>query len=309
MKPVIDFEHVLSELSINRKDPCEVIRELISNSYDAKAQNIYYFPILERKGFIFIDDGLGLDTKNEIKGITPYSAFFSIGKSTKTPGAGIGYKCQGSKLCFACSKFVVISKTTSDTNWYYKELDNPQSNLTIDTDISPLETQNPWNILENIFRNSDNITEPILKSIKNNILNKLKQGTIIIVLEFKTPDFSKYFESPSLQGKNSKERNYLYNYIRFYSKHGDIRILKTEQDFPADKIKAFKSIHGVNSNLSLYMWIGGSLEKIPAGFPYIENGDKEKPHSPANVSRLTDGPSIQGMQSILLLVINIIRSY
>lgn len=35
--PTISYTHILSELSVNRKDPCEVIRELISNSYDAKA--------------------------------------------------------------------------------------------------------------------------------------------------------------------------------------------------------------------------------------------------------------------------------
>jgi hypothetical protein len=29
----INYKHTLSELSVNRKDPCEVIRELISNSY------------------------------------------------------------------------------------------------------------------------------------------------------------------------------------------------------------------------------------------------------------------------------------
>lgn len=44
--PDISYTHVLSELSVNRKDPCEVIRELISNSYDAQASIIEIYPLL-----------------------------------------------------------------------------------------------------------------------------------------------------------------------------------------------------------------------------------------------------------------------
>jgi hypothetical protein len=98
INPQIEFRHVLNELSVNRHDPCEVLRELISNSYDAKAKNILYVPLKDQRGFAFFDDGTGLDTNKQIHGITPWAAFFSIGKSTKQQGDGIGYKCQGSKL-------------------------------------------------------------------------------------------------------------------------------------------------------------------------------------------------------------------
>lgn len=54
MRPQIEFKHVLGELSVNRNDPCEVLRELISNSYDAGAKNIIYSPIKDRSGFIFL---------------------------------------------------------------------------------------------------------------------------------------------------------------------------------------------------------------------------------------------------------------
>jgi len=74
--PEIDYKHVLSELSVNRKDPCEVIRELISNSYDADASKIKIFPLLKEKGFIYFDNGTGLSETTEINGITPYKAFF-----------------------------------------------------------------------------------------------------------------------------------------------------------------------------------------------------------------------------------------
>ncbi|MDE5085948.1 MAG: hypothetical protein O4805_01820, partial [Trichodesmium sp. St16_bin2-tuft] len=53
--PIISYNHILSELSVNRQDPCEVIRELISNSYDANASQIQIYPLLQEKGFIFFD--------------------------------------------------------------------------------------------------------------------------------------------------------------------------------------------------------------------------------------------------------------
>ena len=111
--PIISYNHILSELSVNSQDPCEVIRELISNSYDAEASQIQIYPITteREKGFIFFDDGIGLNETEETNGITPYRAFFSIGKSTKVQGDYIGYKCQVSKLCFASKK-----------NYYYYEM-------------------------------------------------------------------------------------------------------------------------------------------------------------------------------------------
>ena len=86
--PIISYNHILSELSVNSQDPCEVIRELISNSYDAEASQIQIYPITteREKGFIFFDDGIGLNETEETNGITPYRAFFSIGKSTKVQG-------------------------------------------------------------------------------------------------------------------------------------------------------------------------------------------------------------------------------
>ncbi len=109
MTPQIEFKHVLGELSVNRNDPCEVLRELISNSYDANASHIVYMPLKDRHGLVFLDDGTGLNHQTSINGITPWEAFFSIGKSTKKQGDSIGYKCQGSKLCFACARILVAS--------------------------------------------------------------------------------------------------------------------------------------------------------------------------------------------------------
>ncbi len=149
--PIISYSHILSELSVNREDPCEVIRELISNSYDAKASQIQIYPLLQEKGFIFFDDGIGLSETEEINGITPYIAFFSIGKSTKIPGESIGYKCQGSKLCFASKKITIITKCSDEPSWRYISIDNPKKNIYDKFDISSQFDEQPWNIVTELF--------------------------------------------------------------------------------------------------------------------------------------------------------------
>ncbi|NEQ71765.1 MAG: hypothetical protein F6K23_00905 [Okeania sp. SIO2C9] len=165
--PVISYNHILSEPSINRKDPCEVIRELISNSYDANASNIQIYPLLQEKGFIYFDNGISLSETEEINGITPYVAFFSIGKSTKIQGESIGYKCQGSKLCFASKKITVITKCSDEPWWRYISIDNPQKNINESFNIYSQFDDQPWNILTELF--------PTAKSQTKNILKKLNQ--------------------------------------------------------------------------------------------------------------------------------------
>jgi hypothetical protein len=149
--PEIDYKHVLSELSVNRKDPCEVIRELISNSYDAQASRIEIYPLLQYQGFIFFDNGIGLSETEEVNGITPYRAFFSIGKSTKIQGDFIGYKCQGSKLCFASKKFTLITRCSNEDNWRSISIDNPKNNLSPQYNIQSNIDNNPWETIQNLF--------------------------------------------------------------------------------------------------------------------------------------------------------------
>lgn len=193
--PVISYNHILSELSVNRKDPCEVIRELISNSYDANASQIKIYPLLQEKGFIFFDNGIGLSETEEINGITPYVDFFSIGKSTKIQGESIGYKCQGSKLCFASKKITIITKCSDELWWRYISIDNPQKNINELFDISSQFEHQPWDSLSELF--------PTAKAQTKNILNKLNQdffttqfnyqGTMIIVEGLDVQDLSSFY--------------------------------------------------------------------------------------------------------------------
>jgi hypothetical protein len=177
--PEISYTHILSELSVNRKDPCEVIRELISNSYDAKASRIEIYPLLQSQyeGFIYFDNGTGLSEKEEINGITPYKAFFSIGKSTKIRGQFIGYKCQGSKLCFASNKITLITRCEDDKNWRSISIDNPKLNLNQEYNIESKEDLSPWETVKNLFTHADIHTTNILEKLKEDFFksNFLKE--------------------------------------------------------------------------------------------------------------------------------------
>ena len=77
-RPQQSFQHTLKEIAVNRQDPCELVRELISNAYDAKATEIMVVPYLQKKGLIFFDNGVGLSESEADKknGIVPDRILF-----------------------------------------------------------------------------------------------------------------------------------------------------------------------------------------------------------------------------------------
>lgn len=282
MKPQIDFKHVLGELSVNRNDPCEVIRELISNSYDAGAKNIRYASINAIRSFVFWDDGKGLDRSEKTNGITPYEAFFSIGKSTKTKGDAIGYKCQGSKLCFASSRVIIISKTSQEKNWHTKVIENPRQTLNPSTDISPEESAMPWNELASFLGNPNNEVNQILKEFGENFFHEnFAHGLLIAVQGLEIENFAKHLVvSPPVLD------NYLTNYIRFYTKHGDTRVISEDQGFKSTQVKQVTA--GVNS-AHLELFDGEKFVPIQFGFPHLHTTSEIDIKSPLEVARLRDG--------------------
>ncbi len=166
--PQQSFEHTLREISVNREDPCEVVRELISNSYDAGAKNIYVVPLYQKKGILYFDDGCGLslDESNAVKGVLPYVAFFSIGKGTKTQGEQIGYKCQGTKLCFASRRFSLITRCRGERDWRWLSIRDPKKVLNEQFPIDPTPTDAPWEILQSeILGTPDNLTQDVLDTL------------------------------------------------------------------------------------------------------------------------------------------------
>ncbi|GAB3443371.1 hypothetical protein NX773_22085 [Massilia solisilvae] len=284
MKPQIEFRHVLGELSVNRNDPCEILRELISNSYDAGAKNLFYAPLVTESGLIFADDGTGLSSSKKTNGITPWEAFFSIGKSTKKKGSSIGYKCQGSKLCFACSRILVATKINPKKDeWYYKVIDNPRANL--DTSFSILPEAKPnklTEIIDKFFPSLSNESDLAIKGLYDYIQKSaLVTGTVVLIDTLDTENFGKYFAL-----KKRPEESYVYNYIRFFSRHGDVRRLDKAHGFTQNQITQVSSKIG---EASLTCFANKKAFQIPHGFPYLEKSNEVDVKTPAQVSRLRDG--------------------
>lgn len=286
MKPQIDFKHVLGELSVNRNDPCEIVRELISNAYDAGAKNIRYAAINSLKAFIFWDDGIGLSRTNKSNNnITPYEAFFSIGKSTKIQGSSIGYKCQGSKLCFASNRVLVISKTEDDEFWFFKIIENPRHNLQQETDITPLNSKRPWDDISNFIGSGNLETSKVLETFnKDFFTDKFKHGFLIIVqgLDVESNDFTNYLVAPE-----NVLNSYIANYIRFYTKHGDTRAITLEQGFSNTHITQIVSKD--HTACDFYLFNGIDYKKIDFGFPYLKFNHNPDIKPPSKVAALRHG--------------------
>jgi len=260
-----------------------VLRELISNSYDASAKQIDYVPIKDQRGFGFLDDGDGLDSTNPVKGITPWAAFFSIGRSTKNKGDGIGYKCQGSKLCFACSRILVATTSGSPKGeWKYKLIDNPRSNLDVTFDITPQTTTDLPKLLDGFFTTPSSDTSSAMSHLKSRTAALPRSGTLILIDNLDTEDFGKYFAITL-----KPDECYAYNYIRFYTRHGDVRWISSDQGFLPSQRKQITQ--GIAPG-TLNCYAVKKVTTIPFGYPYLTVGKPDPSiKTPALVSRLRDG--------------------
>jgi hypothetical protein len=294
LKPEVSFTHTLAEIAVNRADPCELARELISNSYDAGASNIRVYALAERHGLLFFDDGTGLsrDEEDRKNGILPYVAFFSIGKGTKTHGDGIGYKCQGSKLCFASQRFTLITRVENDTTWWCKTIDNPKINLTDRYELDPDPVDEPWEFLKHkVLNGAGARTRQILDSLDEKFFReKFQHGTMLVIEEFETDDYDQYFST------NTPNNNYLYQYIRLHTAHGDCRSIRKSQGFrQADILAVSRTVQqSSKAKTHLYLWVAesggvGRLEEVPAGWMYLDTEGDSFDASPAEVTQLRSG--------------------
>lgn len=283
LTPQVDFAHVLKEISINSNDPCEVIRELISNAYDAQAKNIWYASLKDANGFIFCDDGEGL-SKEDQNGISAYESFFSIGKSTKLKGGdSIGYKCQGAKLCFASGSVTVITKTQEEEKWRVISIDDPRSKLNLHMDITPNESTEPWTVLSKRFSTSSQDTADALKWFSAKFFKEhFTSGTLILVQNLDVENYANYFT------RNEKDSSYLINYIKFCTRHGSVRGITAEHGFPVQGMTRF----GPEKYFAtLYVKIGKTWETVDPGYPYLKKPQKghETTTNPLELARLSDG--------------------
>jgi hypothetical protein len=286
MHPTVSFQHTMREIAVNRENPCELVRELISNSYDAKARNIWLVPLPQFEGLAFWDDGHGL-TDTQEDGSSGYVSFFSIGDGTKLFGSQIGYKCQGSKLALAAGSLTVITRCTGEASWRWTRLENPKDTLSSSTDITPHQTTKPWlDVIQKHYKaRADDRTNRAMKAFDQAFFeHSFQQGTMIIVDHIEGADYEKLFIVP--EGLDASE-GYLYQYLRFYTAHGDVRLIDKSQGFSASDVKAVRPVCTVEIKVTL--WDSGTPTTVPRGWDYLpckRDHDDVKPQSPKSVQAL-----------------------
>lgn len=253
------------------------------------------YPLLQRRGLLFFDDGIGLSDseRDKVNDIEPYRAFFSIGKGTKTKGEQIGYKCQGSKLCFASQRFSVITRCAGEPTWRWKTIDNPKTTLDLDYDLAPSHTGTPWLVLrDQILIDADERTKAIVDTLGEDFFqSRFARGTMIVIEGFEVDNYGDHFSV------DEPEVNYLYNYIRLFTAHGDVRRISTkDHGFRASDVKAVRSVLQPDQNCELHLWTvdkkgHGSLREVPSGWPYLppQEKDEEPPEPPQVVKELRKG--------------------
>lgn len=118
--PKVNEVNEFLEIASDFEDPLELIRESLSNSYDAEASKV---SITIRTGpngsdIIIEDDGHGMDERD-------LESFFDLGNSNKTNS--IGYKGHGTKIFYKSDRIEVT--TVTDGTSYRAEMVKPWEKL------------------------------------------------------------------------------------------------------------------------------------------------------------------------------------
>jgi hypothetical protein len=134
--PKVDEVQEFIEIANDFANPLELVREAISNSYDARANAIRInFDVEKERGegvlvITLEDDGKGMD-KNTIR------AFFDLGNSTRREDAGaIGEKGHGTKVYFNSAEVMV--DTVSDGHRLIAVMRDPYRKL-FDREVPTVE--------------------------------------------------------------------------------------------------------------------------------------------------------------------------
>lgn len=124
--PRVSASREFIEISNDFANPLEIVREAISNSFDADAKKIKIsFEVIKLDGeevlqIVFSDDGTGMNME-ELK------SFFDLGNSTKHNQNNIGEKGHGTKVYFNSSYIEVA--TVKDNKKLVAKMETPKKHL------------------------------------------------------------------------------------------------------------------------------------------------------------------------------------
>ncbi|WP_132056680.1 ATP-binding protein [Halorussus amylolyticus] len=119
-QPKVNEVNEFLEIASDFEDPLEVIRESLSNAYDANASHVE-FTIRERphgSDIVIEDDGGGMSRQD-------LESFFDLGNSRKEDA--IGYKGHGTKIFYKSDEIVV--NTSRDGTTLHAEMKDPWRKL------------------------------------------------------------------------------------------------------------------------------------------------------------------------------------
>jgi Signal transduction histidine kinase, nitrate/nitrite-specific len=166
--PKVKEVSIFKEIAHNIINPLEIIREAISNSFDAEALNIYIDICRNNNGdFLIIikDDGKGMD-------IDAIHKFFNLGDSNKN-NLGIGEKGLGTKTYYKSDLISVITKIKNKK-------------------VYKAEMANPW----------QKLNEGIIPQYTIEVFNEkfeFKSGTMVIMKNYKIDNPEKYFNCETIK--------------------------------------------------------------------------------------------------------------
>ena len=163
-------------------------------------------------------------------------------------------------------------------------VDNPRQNLDTTFDITPVSETEVSSLISTFLPSPSSQSSEALENFVATIAkDKPKTATLVIIDGLDTENFGRYFSF----GRKPEE-SYIYNYVRFYTKHGDVRHLAKEQGFAPNAI--LQVSNGIRpAALKFYSSKKLSIG-VPFGYPYLDSAKADVDiKSPAQVSRLRDG--------------------
>lgn len=136
-----DRGNTANELSNNRTDSLEILREALSNAKDHRASRVFIRTWKDRStrvSLLMVDDGEGLDDDR-------FEAFMGIGTSAKSgTDKKIGHKGHGTKLYLECRRLLVASRAKDQPQWRYTEESDPLKHANNTAfEVLPLSADHP----------------------------------------------------------------------------------------------------------------------------------------------------------------------
>jgi Histidine kinase-, DNA gyrase B-, and HSP90-like ATPase len=136
----IDIKNLVRELSENRVDALELVREALSNAKDHSARRVWIKAARDARdtvSVLFVDDGDGMDEAR-------MESFWGVGSSAKSKSnPTIGYKGHGTKLFFDCSMLTVATRAAGAPTWTLAKLAHPAESDALDIVSEPLSDDHP----------------------------------------------------------------------------------------------------------------------------------------------------------------------